>query len=107
MSNLTQFAPFAGGGLKSLQTGYVNGTSSSSTGEDARYFDVTVSAVVIAKSIPDFQGNIGYGGGYYFYADQVQTIATIRLTSTTNLRVSSRDPTYSNANGRWYLAEAN
>lgn len=102
MSNLTQFAPFAGGGLKSFQTGFSSGTLPyvAGGGEDNMVRDITISAVVVAKTITAFQG---YPNGDSF------AYPTTRMTSTTNLRIAS-SVVYGYSvpmNGRWQAAEAN
>lgn len=113
MSSLSQFAPFASGGLKSFQTGYVNTTMSSSSGEDAKYLDVSVSSVSTTKTICSFDGSgnsydVGYGMGYSVGGQNFQIISS-RMTSATNLRLAngrvSDAPNY--VQGRWQIAEAN
>lgn len=116
MSVLSQFAPFAGGSIKSIQTGYSVITKTTGTGEDTSYGDVTISAVTTAKSVPNFYGilsNTGVteaqysfdGGGSGFIAGLIFP----RLTSTTNLRLSSNLSVgaTSRINGRWYVVESN
>lgn len=118
MSTLSQFAPFAGGGLKSFQTGYVNiasSSASSGSGEDGSFLNVTVSSVSIEKSITGLQGNWGTRGrqSHYFTSDAAAntTFATTRMVSTTALRISNPTPPGGyfspNLSGRWQLAEAN
>jgi hypothetical protein len=111
MSNLTQFAPFASGGLKSFQTGFVNtlGTNTTSSGqENAVILNVTVSAITVAKTITAFQGNVQQTSvAFISAADAV--FPTTLMTTTTNLRIAS---TYNNGGGqyftgRWQAAEAN
>jgi len=113
MSNLSQFAPFAGGGLKSYQTGYVNTTTATGSGEDAKYLDVSVSSVSTTKTVCGFVGSgnsfdVGYGMAY-FQGDNAFQIMSPRMTSSTNLRLSngrvSNSPGY--VQGRWQIAEAN
>jgi hypothetical protein len=119
MSTLSQFAPFAGGGLKSFQTGYI-GTGAapgSGSGEDTKFQDVTISAVTVAKSIPGAYGNAGVGGtiraGYQPASSSYSAILLPRLTSTTNLRLAVNwDPgapfsADTNLSARWQVAEAN
>jgi hypothetical protein len=117
MSLLSQFAPFAGGGIKSIQTGYLNyvNASSGTTGtEDERFFDVTISAVSTGKAVPDFFGTSGSSAstsGYYFVSTNSLTSSVRpRFTSGTNLRLS----TFGNfqggspaISGRWYVIESN
>jgi hypothetical protein len=114
MSTLSQFAPFAGGGLKSYQTGYVNSASlTTGTGEDLRYLDVTVSSVDTAKTMCSFAGSgsssVSRAMAYFITGTEQQTIISPRMTSSTNLRLAN---TYNNAPstamvGRWQIAEAN
>lgn len=50
MSTLSQF--FGGGGVKSVQVGYsFTASPSTGSGQDTRYLDVAISAVVVAKSM--------------------------------------------------------
>ena len=115
MSNLTQFAPFVSGGLKSYQTGYVDGNGSNGTGQDYVFFDITVSSVNTSKTVTDFTGSGNQGGASMFYsADQAARayrIYTSRLTSATNLRLANNAGLLGfssvNIGGRWQLAEAN
>lgn len=74
------------------QTGYVSTTSvSTSTGEDIRYVDVTITAVsAVAKCIVIFDGA---SGASLAAAQSISGSAdayrvTARLTSTTNLRLA-------------------
>jgi hypothetical protein len=119
MSTLSQFAPFAGGGLKSFQTGYVAPASNSigaGSGEDAYFFDVTISAVNTAKAIPCCYGSYqGFASNYSIQSEgsEGSTVGKVlpRLTSGTNLRLST-DINVFNVNvkrmaGRWQVAEAN
>lgn len=115
MSTLSQFAPFAGGGLKSFQTGFVYaGTSGTGpSGEDSYFYDITVSSVSTTKSIPCVYGTMGgntASAGYiYAGANNIGAIQP-RLTSSTNLRLSqSGSGTYSmpQISARWQIAEAN
>lgn len=104
MSSLSQFL---GGGLKSYQTGFVSTTSfSTGSGEDARYVDVTISSVDTAKAFVLFQGAwdsttsaaMTRAGG---------RDATYRLTSATNLRISTNSITGTAALvGRWQVVES-
>lgn len=77
-----------------VQTGYVSGAGTSGTGEDTTYIDVTITAVAaIAKCKVEV---MGAGGG-----NQSVNNLTARLTSTTNLRISSVSSGAINA--RWYV----
>ncbi len=85
MSNLSQFAI---SGIKSFQTGYLNNPAlSTSTGEDLRYYDLTLSAVDTAKTVVFISGYMTDAGGVRYGADRVKW----RLTSTTNVRLSIDD----------------
>jgi hypothetical protein len=102
MSNLTQFAPFASGGLKSFQTGFSAGNLVyiGGGGEDWCVKDITVSAVVVAKTITAFQGLAN---------NDANGVITTRMTTTTNLRVGTPlNYGYTvGGPGRWQAAEAN
>ena len=119
MSTLSQFAPFAAGGIKSIQTGFaaVNAAGTTTgTGEDLRYTNVTISSVDTAKSVPSVfgSGNRSTTLAPVFFAgpDYIYSIILPRLTSSTNLRlssaVSSVGPGESTSiSGRWYVVESN
>ena len=87
-----------GGGIKSIQTGYVDAINAG-TGEDVGYADATISAVVIAKSVVLVQG--------YSTAATGNTHLTGRLTTTTNVRISSPDNGSYNIRARYYVIEFN
>jgi hypothetical protein len=76
--------------IKSIQTGYVSAIGVSSTGEDTRYLDVTISSVDTSKCIV-----IIHPVGNY--------MDTGRLTSATNLRLTGSAST--TVRGRWYVIE--
>jgi hypothetical protein len=119
MSTLSQFAPFAGGGIKSIQTGYVAvvGTSTTSgSGEDSRFINVTISAVNTAKSVPAITGSgnrqTTLQTVYVGQADFTMPQILPRLTSSTNLRLSTNCPSIEfgdtpSISGRWYVVESN
>ena len=104
MSTLSQFAPFAGGGIKSIQTGAVSAAMTGGGGGALATSNFTISAVTIAKSIPEFQGVGRSGGGG---ASDGINMASV-LTTTTNLQVNQYT-FYSNwiLYGRWYVVESN
>lgn len=84
-----------GGGIKSIQTGYVTG-STTGTGEDLVYADDTVSAVVVANSVVfAFGSNTNFGGANL----------TGRMTSTTNVRVSDPINASGTIRARYYIVE--
>ena len=113
MSNLTQFAPFAGGGIKSIQTGYIFATPTAGSNEDGRFFDVTISSVNTAKAVPDFFGsgqNTGSQIAYYSTdgASGIEfQILIPRFTSSTNLRIATPGAATARMTGRWYVVESN
>jgi hypothetical protein len=113
MSSLSQFAPFAAGGLKSFQTGFLTQTTTTSpavSGEDRNFRDVTVSAVNTAKTITAFQGSGAFNTDSQLYSSgtSINTIMTTRMTSSTNLRVATQySMTQMISAGRWQVAEAN
>jgi len=84
------------GAINSVQTGYVNAAGTAGAGEDTRFIDTTITAVNTAKSIVIVQpaGSTGAGSPYGF---------TGRLTSTTNVRVSS--VIAASVQARWYVVE--
>lgn len=94
--------------IKSIQTGYVaSNSTSTSTGEDAVYLDVTISAVTVAKSLVTLTG--GGQGSSVNGATQPATTGqyiTARLTSTTNLRISGPGSS-AYLVGRWQVVEFN
>jgi len=114
MSTLSQFAPFASGGLKSYQTGYVSSASlTTGTGEDLSYLNVTVSSVSTSKTMCSFAGSgsssVTRAMAYFITGTEQQTIISPRMTSSTNLRLANA---YGNSPstamvGRWQIAEAN
>lgn len=73
-----------------IQTGYAASLPGAGAGEDNYYLDVTVSAVVIAKTLVIVQS-----------VEQAGSAISGRMTSTTNLRVSGGEF----ARGRWYIIE--
>jgi hypothetical protein len=109
MSNLSQFAPFAGGGLKSFQTGYVNAGVSYGSGEDTLYYDVSLSSVTASKTITAFQGSYGSNtyGLYSGFGGENTLILTTRMVSSTLLRMASSRGYSGVLVGRWQAAEAN
>jgi hypothetical protein len=112
MSSLSQFAPFASGGLKSFQTGYVSvNVSSLSNGsaEDSLYLDVGLSSVTASKTITAFQGSLGSNtyGMYSGYAGEATLIPTTRMISSTVLRIAVSRGLGGTLQGRWQAAEAN
>jgi hypothetical protein len=113
MSSLSQFAPFAAGGLKSFQTGFLAQATIASgggSGEDSFSRDVTVSSVNTSKTITAFQGSATFNAGAYMYGNPSATtyIMTTRMTSATNLRIAqpASGPSQTQIGGRWQVAEA-
>jgi len=117
MSLLSSFVPFSGGGINSIQTGYINANRTGSTGtlgtEDYSYYDITISSITTSKAVPDFFGaaNPWFGAGYSFYssdnaAGNWMGIAMPRFTSATNLRLGMNNASSNYFGGRWYVIEA-
>lgn len=114
MSSVSQFF---GGGVKSVQTGYVvTASPASGSAEDTRYVDVTISSVNTAKSVVRFDGgatNVSTTGLAFarHKADMSSTegafVCTARLTSATNLRASSpfNIGAFGVIAGRWTVVE--
>lgn len=108
MSTLSQFAT---GGIKSIQTGYVATIGiASGTGEEARYLDVTVSAVAnIAKCLVTFNGSANTAGSTtsssYNQSTSVFLIPTIRMLNSTTIRIMVSSSAANAIVGRWTLVE--
>lgn len=99
------FAPAPTSPIKSIQEGYASSARSIGTGEDASYINVTISAVIVAKSVVLFDGGAGSNEGAAFgYASSAK--CTARLTSSTNLRISV-PTTMAHIAGRWRVVEYN
>jgi hypothetical protein len=98
----------SGGGVKSVQTGFLdNVTASSDAGEDAKYYDVTLgTAVVVANCVCFFQGAYGVNDDQGTHKAGTTTAhePTIRVTTTTNLRIASANSA-TKLIGRWYVVE--
>jgi hypothetical protein len=109
MSNLSQF--FSGGGIKSIQSGYIAGASTggstSTADQDSRTWDVTVSSVDVNKVIILVDGSSsGSAGGAGRISGSTDSFAVLgRMTSATNLRLSSTQANGSNIAARWQLVE--
>lgn len=90
--------------IASIQTGYVSASSNThGAGEDVSYHDVTITAVVTAKSLVFLQPISVVGT-----VDPETRYMTGRLTSTTNLRVASPEATTNEAHTwkfRWVVLE--
>lgn len=86
------------GPVRSVQTGFkaADAAPSSGSGEDARYYDVTIAAVTnTAKCLV-----------FWFPGNQNSGIAVMpRLTSTTNLRLAAGSSGVMTVQGRWYVVE--
>jgi hypothetical protein len=90
----------AGGGMKKHAEGYVNSeTLSTSTGEDHRYLDVTISALPdAAKAYVEFHGsagnqtssNVNSGAYYSGQASHVTHVVTSRVFNSTTIRLSTK-----------------
>lgn len=100
----------AGGGsvIQSIQTGFVTGATSTGSGEDTAYFDVTISSVTTSKCFCAFYGSLGQSGGTagsYYSGSGIVHIGKPRVTSSTNLRIAFSGTGGSGANGRWVVVE--
>ncbi len=112
MSSLSQFAPFASGGLKSFQTGYVSvstGSMNEGSAEDTVYLDVSLSSVTASKTITAFQGSLGFNTYAMYSGDSgaPALITTTRMVSSTVLRIAVSRGFGGTLQGRWQAAEAN
>jgi len=98
-------AQVAGSGMKSIQTGYEaidTGDWSISTGEDYRYNEITITAVVQANSVVLIQG-----GSVNTTTDVTTLLPTGHLTSTTNLRIAAQTEPSIKMHIRWTVVEYN
>ena len=108
MSTLSQFS---GGGVKSIQTGYVQYLTSTGTGtgEEGRYWDITVSAVSdITKCIIQFDGSavsLGNIPPTYNSSTYTNFIPTTKLVNSTTLRIMIPTTLTALATGRWTITE--
>jgi hypothetical protein len=102
-----------GGGLSvaSYQTGFVSSATSTDSGEDLRYVDITISAIDVTKTLVMIQGGAAETD---LTARRKATAGTAsvatyeltgRLTSPTNLRISA--PSGAVIAGRWQVLEYN
>lgn len=111
MSNLSDFLPIvAGGGVASIQTGYIASSTSTGTGEDLQYVDITISSVDVTKTVVSFVGGGGvYASGCMWDAGSTSSAKCLpRLTSGTNLRIAcSAVPAVGTIAGRWTVVELN
>lgn len=83
------------GVCKGVQTGYASGVASGGSGEDDGYYDVTITAVTTTKALVLLHQTVASGA--YRYCG--------RLTSTTNLRISTSGGNGSTVAVRWYVIE--
>jgi len=83
--------------IKSIQTGYAGAPSSSGSGEDTKYTDITISSVDTSKSFVLMVSHLTQSGSSYFM--------TGRLISSTTLRVSLASTASVSGGVRWYVIE--
>jgi len=105
-----------------VQTGYVSSSASvgsgstvisTGSGEDAKYVDVTITAVsAVANCSVEFVGGATDGGTstgataeYLGTSSSVAIKTTARLTSTTNLRIATSLTTAGFISGRWQVTD--
>ena len=96
--------------IVSIQTGHVEtGTLSTGSGEDDKYVDVTISAVVVANCSVTIHGaatdNAVSNGAVYSRGTIVSGPPTAILTSTTNLRIATTISTATSILARWEVVE--
>jgi len=96
--------------IKSIQEGVLVGaTNLSGSGEDKKYHDITISAVDTSKSIAFFEGSTSstlYPGLYYGNSTYAIGVVQARLTSSTNLRLSTASGSnMTTITGRWKVVE--
>ena len=107
---MSTFSQFAGGGVRSIQTGYVQTSGLAvGSGEELKYFDVTVSAVTnVAKCLVTFNGSANSGGSSaatYYNSGIPLVIPTIRVLNSTTIRIMMSSAVVVNLTGRWTLIE--
>jgi len=112
-----KYSELFSGGIKSIQTGFVDsasGSAGTSMTEDWIYVDVAISAVAdIAKCDVSIDGGGAVSGSPIAINIAMSKTATTheitaRLTSTTNLRVSmATSGTHHRISGRWKIVEHN
>lgn len=106
MTTLSELFPRSA--VESIQTGFVDTTLSTGSGETAKYLDVTISAVVVANCVMTFDGSFGTNtttAGGIGYGSAANYFATSQLTSTTNLRLGAPDAGMTYITGRWTVVE--
>ena len=97
MTTLSELFPNSA--IKSIQTGLVDATATSGSGQDAYFVDITISPVVQAKSQVFVTGSSApqaFYGGVIFSSSYVGWFLFGRLTSATNLRI------YTPNNGQYF-----
>jgi hypothetical protein len=105
-----------GGGVKSIQTGYVRSTTlATGVGEDERYVDVTVAGVNVSKSLVLVSGSaalgtLGFDGMYYSSVSSNGGVFVLfaKLTSATNIRIGTKvanNQTATSVAARWTVVE--
>lgn len=110
MSTMSQFFGGNAGAIKSIQSGYVQADMTAGTGEDSSFVDITINPVSTAKTVLDVFGSASFvtnSAGYIFNSTSTSNATAVlrpRLTSSTNLRISSRA---TNILCRWYVIEFN
>lgn len=107
---MVDLTALVGGGVKSIQTGYLgNQASSSGTGEYEEYHEVTLSpAVVVANCVAWFQG--GAAGSASHAAKKSDPTITVYevtavVTATDTLKLGCSQAIGTVFNGRWYVVE--
>ena len=99
-----------GGGVKSIQTGYVSVAPVSGTAEDSRYTDITISAVDASKCAVSFEGGLNGGtntpANSFLRASNANNAwgCTGRVLNSTTLRIAS-PATGGTIAGRWQVVE--
>ena len=94
--------------VRAVQTGYVDSnTLTAGAGEEAKYLDVTIASVNINKCIMFFDGGGSAGANEPFYkaGDVESAQCTTKLTTATNLRISSPFSGDDAIGGRWTVIE--
>lgn len=96
----------AGGGLNSLQDGYVSSLVTTGAGQDLSYVDITVTSVDTAKTITSFEGGLGLNDARAMQrmGTNISYVCTTRMVNSTTLRIAS-PASEARIVGQWTVAE--
>lgn len=88
--------------IQSIQTGFIDASTTTGVGTDLRYVDITISTVITSKSIILFSGGFADSSASARNKSGSNNAleATLRFKSETNLRISV-NVEVGRLNGRW------